>query len=495
MNIVFAASECVPFAKTGGLADVVGALPQALAELGHSVSVYLPKYKQTRLPDAKVLLPSITVPFDDQYRFCSVLDGGKRSGVQFYFIDYPPFFDRDALYGTPAGDYPDNAERFALYCRAVLEASKVLGVPEIFHCHDWQSALVPILLRTSYKADPVFRSTRTVFTIHNIGYQGLFPPDTLPLLMLPWDLFTIDKMEYWGKANFLKGALVFSDHITTVSRKYAQEIQTSEYGFGLEGVLRARAGSLSGILNGVDYSEWSPERDKYIVRQYSPENLEGKKECKYDLLRQFGMESAAIDLPVLGIVSRFAAQKGFDLIAEIAHDLARLPLVLTALGSGDKEYQDLFLQLHKQFPGKIAVKVAYDNGLAHRIEAGADMFLMPSRYEPSGLNQMYSLKYGTVPIVRATGGLDDTIEPWESSTGKGTGFKFSAYSGVALLNCIHEALRAYKDQAGWRKLMLNGMSKDFSWTASAREYVKIYERLVPPKAAGAQEKVLELSRA
>lgn len=494
MNIVFAASECVPFAKTGGLADVVGALPQALAELGHTVSVYLPKYKQTKLPDAKVLLRSITVPFDDEYRFCSVLDGGKRSGVQFYFIDYPPFFERDALYGTPAGDYPDNAERFALYCRAVLEASKVLGVPDIFHCHDWQTALIPVLLRSSYQDDPVFRATRTVFTIHNIGYQGLFPPDTLPLLMLPWDLFTIDKMEFWGKANFLKSALVFSDHITTVSRKYAHEIQTSEYGFGLEGVLRARAGSLSGILNGVDYKEWDPAKDKHIVRQYSPENLAGKRECKYDLLRQFGLENVSIDLPVIGIVSRFAAQKGFDLITEIIHDLARLPLVLAVLGSGDKEYQEMFLKLSKQFPEKLAVRIAYDNTLAHKIEAGADMFLMPSRYEPSGLNQMYSLKYGTVPIVRATGGLDDTIEPWDAASGKGTGFKFSAYSGVALLNCIHEALRAFKDQDGWKKLMLNGMKKDFSWTVSARDYVKVYERLVPPKA-GSTEKVLEFSRA
>jgi starch synthase len=494
VNIAFAASECVPFAKTGGLADVVGALPQALAQLGHSVSVYLPKYKQTKLPEAKVLLPSVTIPFDDQYRFCSVLDGGKRSGVQFYFIDYPAFFDREALYGTPAGDYPDNAERFALYCRAVLEASKVLGVPEIFHCHDWQSALVPILLRTSYEADPVFRGTRTVFTIHNIGYQGLFPPDTLPLLMLPWDLFTIDQMEFWGKANFLKGALTFSDHLTTVSRKYAQEIQTSEYGFGLEGVLKSRAGSLTGIINGVDYSEWSPENDKHIVRQYSVESLQGKKECKYDLLRQFGMEKAPIETPVIGIVSRFAAQKGFDLIADIATDLARLPLVITVLGSGDKKYQDLLLKLQKQHPEKIAVRVAYDNALSHKIEAGADMFLMPSRYEPSGLNQMYSLRYGTVPIVRATGGLDDTIEPWEPTSGKGTGFKFSAYSGVALLNCIHEALRAFKDQTGWLKMMQNGMKKDFSWTASAREYIKIYERLSPPKP-GSQEKVLELSRA
>jgi starch synthase len=494
MNIVFAASECVPFAKTGGLADVVGALPQALAELGHSVTVYLPKYKQTRMPEARVLLRSVTVPFDDQYRFCSVLDGGKRSGVQFYFIDYPPFFDREALYGTPAGDYPDNAERFALYCRAVLEAAKVLGVPDIFHCHDWQSALIPVLLRTSYQKDPVFRGTHTVFTIHNIGYQGLFPPDTLALLLLPWDLLAIDKMEFWGKINFLKGALVFSDHITTVSRRYAQEIQTSEYGFGLEGVLRARAGSLSGILNGVDYNEWDPAKDKHVVRQYTPENLDGKKECKYDLLRQFGLEKTSIDLPVMGIVSRFVAQKGFDLIAEIVHDLARLPLVMTVLGSGEKEYQDLFLKLARQFPEKLAVKIAYDNTLAHKIEAGADMFLMPSRYEPSGLNQMYSLKYGTVPIVRATGGLDDTIEPWDPASGKGAGFKFSAYSGVALLNCIHEALRAFKDQANWKKLMLNGMKKDFSWTASAREYVKIYERLTP-RPAGPSEKVLEFSRA
>jgi len=493
MNIVFAASECVPFAKTGGLADVVGALPAALAELGHSVTVYLPKYRQTKLADAKVLLRSLTIPFDDQYRFCSVLDGGKRSGVKFYFIDYPPFFDREALYGTPAGDYPDNAERFALYCRAVLEASKILGVPDIFHCHDWQSALIPVLLRTSYADDPVFRGTSTVFTIHNIGYQGVFPADTLPLLMLPWDLFAISKMEYWGKVSFLKGGLIFSNHITTVSKKYSREIQEAEFGFGLEGVLRGRTGAVTGILNGVDYNEWSPEKDKLIVRQYTPELLDGKRECKYDLLRQFGMNGtkANVDLPVVGIVSRFAAQKGFDLIAEIASDLARLPLIVTVLGSGDKKYQDLFLKLSREFPDKFAVKVAYDNTLAHKIEAGADMFLMPSRYEPSGLNQMYSLKYGTVPIVRATGGLDDSIEPWDAAAGKGTGFKFSSYSGAALLSAIQEALKAFKDQARWKKLMLNGMKQDFSWTASAKEYVKIYERLAPKTA---NEKVGDLSR-
>lgn len=479
MNIVFAASECVPFSKTGGLADVVGALPKALAALGHTVSVYLPRYKQTQIADPKTLLPSITIPFDDQYRFCSILDGGRHSGVQFYFIDYPPFFDRDGLYGTSAGDYPDNAERFSLYSRAVLEACKSLGVPDIFHCHDWQSALVPVLLRSNYADDPVFQNTATVFTIHNMGYQGIFPPDTLPLLMLPWDLLTIDKMEFWGKVNFLKGALVFSDFITTVSRKYSEEIQSSEFGFGLDGVLRERSGSVSGILNGVDYNDWSPQTDKFIAQHYSPENLEGKQACKRDLLQQFGIAAANADLPVIGIISRFAAQKGFDLIAEIATELARLPLVVTVLGNGDREYEELFRKLNKQFPEKFAVKIAYDNAVAHKIEAGADMFLMPSRYEPCGLNQMYSLKYGTVPVVRATGGLDDTIEPWDPATGKGTGFKLTAYSGATLLATIFEALQAFKDKAGWHKLMLNGMNKDFSWNASAREYAKVYERLKP----------------
>jgi len=230
-----------------------------------------------------------------------VLDGGKHSGVQFYFIDYPPFFNREALYGTPAGDYPDNAERFALYARALVEAAKILGVPDVFHCHDWQSALVPVLLRTSYATDPILRGAATVFTVHNMGYQGIFPADTLPLLMLPWDLLTIDKMEFWGKVNFLKGALVFSDTITTVSHKYSQEIQTAEYGFGLDGVLRGRSSTVTGILNGADYNEWSPETDPLIVHQYSTQDLDGKRECKYDLLRRFGMDQANSDLPVVGI--------------------------------------------------------------------------------------------------------------------------------------------------------------------------------------------------
>jgi starch synthase len=485
MKIAVVASECVPYSKTGGLADVVGALPGALATLGHEVSVFLPKYRQTKLTGSKAVLRSITVPFDDRYRFCSVLDGGTAHGVRFYFIDYPPYFDRDALYGTPLGDYRDNAERFGLFCRAAIEASKILGAPDIFHCHDWQSALVPILLRSLYADDPALHDAGTVLTIHNIGYQGLFPPDTLPLLLLPWDLFTIDKLEFYGKVNFLKGALVFSDFVTTVSRKYSQEIQSSEYGFGLEGVLRARSATVAGILNGVDYDEWNPETDKYAACHFGPKNLGEKAKCKQDLLTEFGVTAADPKLPVIGIVSRFAAQKGFDLISQVADRLAREEMIVVALGSGDKEYEDLFRRLNKQYPQRFAVKVAYDNKLAHKIEAGADMFLMPSRYEPCGLNQIYSLHYGTVPIVRATGGLDDTIENWDPNTKRGTGFKFTEYSGEALLTALRAALLAYKDAESWQVLMRNGMAKDFSWTASAREYVKVFERVRQIRSAAA----------
>jgi starch synthase len=476
MHVVFAASECVPFSKTGGLADVVGALPRALASAGHQVSVYVPRYRQTQLKAALTVVGSITVPFDDRYRFCSVVSGGKQAGVSFYFVDYPPFFDREALYGTSTGDYPDNAERFALFSRAVLEASKILGVPRIFHCHDWQAALIPVLLRTQYAEDPAFSEVATVFTIHNMGYQGLFPPDTLPLLTLPWDLFTISKMEFFGNVNFLKGALVFSDFVTTVSRKYSQEIQTTEFGFGLEGVLRTRSSTVAGILNGVDYEEWNPETDRFIVARYSPQDLSGKAKCRQDLLETFGIDKADASLPVIVIVSRFAAQKGFDLIAQIMERLAREEMIIVALGNGDKTYEELFLRLAKQFPQKIAVKVAYDNTIAHKIEGGSDMFLMPSKYEPCGLNQIYSLKYGTVPVVRATGGLDDTIEHWDPRTGKGTGFKFTDYNGEALLLTIKEALRAFRDQTSWQQLMRNGMNKDFSWNASAKDYIRVYER-------------------
>ncbi len=481
MHIAFAASECVPFSKTGGLADVIGSLPPALAHLGHKVTVFLPRYKQTKLDNPRKVIPSITVPFDDRYRFCSVVDGGVRAGVQFYFIDYPPYFDRDALYGTALGDYHDNAERFALFSRAILESVKILGSPDVLHCHDWQTALVPILRKTLYAEDPAFAHVPCVFTIHNLGYQGLFPSEILPLLMLPWDLFTLPKMEFYGKVNFLKGAITTADYITTVSRRYSQEIQTAEYGFGLEGALRARSGTVTGIVNGVDYGKWSPETDQYITARYSAEDLSGKVRCKRDLLKQSGLAEDT-QLPVAGIISRFVAQKGFDLFQGVADRLARENLILVVLGTGEPEYENMFRKLNKQYPQKFAVNIAYDDALAHRIEAGSDMFLMPSHYEPCGMNQIYSLRYGTVPIVRAVGGLDDTVEQFDPQTLRGTGFKFKPYTGEALLDTLRAALRVYGDQSVWQPLMRNAMAQDYSWPNSAREYVKVYERAVKAMA-------------
>lgn len=482
MHIAFVASECVPFSKTGGLADVVGALPRALAAGGHQISVFVPRYRSSRIPEERTVVQSLTIPFDDRYRFCSIASGAGYPGVRFFFVDYPEFFDRDGLYGTASGDFPDNAERFALFCRAVLEGSKILGVPDIFHCHDWQAALVPILLRTQYAEDPAFRDCASVFTIHNIGYQGLFPPEVLPLLTLPWDLFTIARMEFFGNVNFLKGALVYSDFITTVSRRYSQEIQTTEFGFGLEGVLKDRGQNLAGILNGVDYEEWNPESDKFIAAHYGADDLSGKEICRQDLLSHMGLSGVSPATPVIGIVSRFAAQKGFDLIGQIIDRITLEDVVFAVLGSGDRLYEEMFMRLARRIPNKVAVKIAYDNALAHKIEAGADMFLMPSRYEPSGLTQLYSLKYGTVPIVRATGGLDDTIDPWDARTKKGTGFKFSEYTGDALLRILHQALQLYRDQTSWQRLMQNGMSKDHSWRVSAREYIRVYERVRQQRA-------------
>ncbi len=437
-----------------------------------------------RIVDALGDISSITVPFDDRYRFCSVVDGGKRAGVQFYFIDYPPFFDRDSLYGTALGDYHDNAERFALFSRAVMEAAKILGAPDVLHCHDWQTALVPILMKTLYLGDPAFAAAPCVFTIHNLGYQGLFPPEILPLLMLPWDLFTMSKMEFYGKVNFLKGAIEMADYITTVSRKYAQEIQTAEFGFGLEGVLRARSATVAGILNAVDYIEWNPEDDPHIAAHYSADDLSGKAMCKADLLAQFGL-APDTQLPVVGMVSRFVQQKGFDLVQQIGDRLALENMILVVLGSGQREYEDLFRRLNKQYPQKIAIKIAYDNALAHKIEAGSDLYLMPSHYEPCGLNQIYSLKYGTVPVVRATGGLDDTVEQFDLKSGKGTGFKFREYTGEAMLAALRSAVALYsEDQNAWRTLMRNGMAQDYSWVSSAREYVRIYERAQHLKQQG-----------
>ncbi|HEX5234387.1 MAG TPA: glycogen synthase GlgA [Silvibacterium sp.] len=480
MHIVFAASECVPYVKTGGLADVVGAVSREVVKLGHQATVYLPYYRQVREKGAekKAAIRSITIPFQSYNRFAAILDGGKRDGVQFYFVDCPELFDRESLYGTQTGEYPDNWERFGLFSRAVIEASKQLGVPDVFHVHDWQASMIPVYLRTVYADDRVFRSVGTLLTVHNAGYQGLFPAQTTERLLLPWEIFTMDRLEHYDHFNFLKGGIVYSDAITTVSRKYAEEIQTPEFGEGLEGVLRTRAAELHGILNGVDYKEWDPATDHNIAAHYTPDDLAGKRECRRDLLHAFGAAQVKDETAVLGIVSRFATQKGFDLIAEIAPKFLAEDVFLIALGTGEPYYEGLFRAIQEKNPGKASVKIAYDNTLAHKIEAGADIFLMPSRYEPCGLNQFYSMKYGTVPVVHATGGLDDTVEEWDAASKTGTGFKFEDQTSAEFYATLERALDVFDgDKRGWTKIMRNGMAKNYSWEKPAAEYVDVYRQV------------------
>jgi starch synthase len=475
------ASEGLPFSKTGGLADVIEALPRALVTQGHDVAVVLPRYRGTKIDS--VLIPSLTVAMGGQLRFPTVDDGGVISGVQYFLVDDAHYFDRDALYGTRIGDYPDNPERYSEFCRVAIEIAKNVWRADIIHCHDWQAALVPVLLRTAYAQDPVAQNLAVLFTVHNLGYQGLFPRDALTRADIPVSTFHPGGIEFYGSVNLLKGGLVFSDYLTTVSRKYAEEIQTREFGYGLDGVIRARADRLVGILNGVDYTAWNPETDELIPARYSMKDLSGKQACREALLQLFGLPQDE-PTPVVGIVSRFADQKGFDLIADRAHDLMQENLILTVLGTGDRKYEDLFRALAASYPSRVGVKIAYDETIAHQIEAGADMFLMPSRYEPCGLNQIYSLKYGTVPIVRATGGLDDTIEAFDVESGTGTGFKFEEYAGPALVRCVQRALQHYEDEQVWKRIQLNGMAKDFSWKGSAMEYTKVYTAVRAVRRSG-----------
>ena len=488
MKILFVASEGLPYSKTGGLADVVEALPKALRAMGHDVAVLLPRYHPNKIHS--MLISSVTVALGDRLRFPAIAEAAPVDGVRYFFVDDPPFFDRPELYGDAGGDYPDNAERFAEFSRVAIEFMKRVWLPDVVHCHDWQTALVPVLLRTQHADDRAVRSLPVVFTIHNLAYQGVFDASALAKIGLPETLFSMDALEFFGKVSFLKGGLIYSDYLTTVSRRYAKEIQTAEYGNGLEGVIRNRGDRLVGILNGVDYAAWSPETDKLIAHNYSAENLAGKKACKKDLLAAFHLPEGDVARPLVGIVSRFADQKGFDLIAEIADEMMKENLALVVLGTGQADYERLFRQLAEKYPERVGAKIGYDNILAHKIEAGADMFLMPSRYEPCGLNQIYSLRYGTVPIVRATGGLDDTIQNFVPKTQQGTGFKFEEYSGRALLHCLRTALETFGEAKAWHALQANGMTKDFSWKASAASYVTLYEaakRSRIPRVAGASK--------
>jgi starch synthase len=468
MNILMVASEATPFAKTGGLADVIGGLPPALAARGEQVAVVIPDYRGNVYPQPLSLAyRNLWIPVGPG--FMTDIYQTTERGVTFFFVHCPALFDRDGIYASAGVDHPDNYLRFAVLAMAGLDVARYLFHADIIHTHDWQAALAPVYLREHFHSDPTFIGVKTLFTIHNLGYQGIFDEAALAAIGLSPALFNPSQLEFFGKLNFLKGGIAFSDAVSTVSKGYAREIQTPEYGFGLDGFLRDHA-PIYGIVNGVDYEEWNPERDHYLIRKYSESDLAGKRDCKLALLAEVGLP-AVPDRPLIGIVSRFASQKGFDLIAGIAAQLVEENLSLVVLGSGDPDYESMFLHWAAARPDKVAVRIGYDNALAHRIEAGADMFLMPSRYEPCGLSQIYSLRYGTVPVVRATGGLDDTIE-------EDTGFKFQDYSGSALLGTLRLALDAYRRQSDWIQMMRRGMRKDFSWSTAAVEYLEVYRRLL-----------------
>jgi starch synthase len=471
LHVAFVTPEMVPYVKTGGLADISAALPKALVRLGHRVTVFLPRYASIPFPPGE-FAGSVHVPVDSVPRSAGFYRTTTESGVEVVFVEHPPFFDRPLLYG----DYDDNRLRFAFLSRAPLEYFRSRGErPDVFHAHDWQTGLVPVYLKAFYGDDPTLRRSPTVFTIHNIAYQGTFGRDTVDVLGLPWNLGSTEGLEFHGGVSYLKAGVLFSEAVNTVSPQYARELVGPEHAFGFDGLLRARGGDFSGILNGVDYEEWDPAVDTHLARRYTAKSPAGKAECKTDLLRSYGLPEFP-DLPLVGVVSRLVWQKGFDIVANAWYDLLNRPLRIVVLGSGERGVQDGLRSLQDRDPSRFAVRFQYDETLAHKVTAGADMFLMPSRTEPCGLTQMYALRYGTVPIVRSAGGLVDTVEPWDPKSGRGTGFRFDTPDGTGLVWALDQALAAYGDRKGWAKLMRNGMSRDFSWDRSAASYVSVYRR-------------------
>jgi len=471
-------SEAQPFAKTGGLADVLGALPSALARLGHRVTLVIPKYRGIR---ANGVTSTIQVPLGGAAE-TRLVEQQIAERVRIIFVDRPELYEREWIYGFGGSDYPDNARRFAFLARAALEYAVRQSAAgeqfDVLHAHDWQAGLAPVYLRTRYAGTPI-GNMATVFTIHNLAYQGLFPITWLPRLNLAPGLLGLDGIEFWGQISFLKGGINFSDVITTVSPTYAQEIQTKEYGAGFEGVLSIRAPDLFGVLNGIDTDRWDPSKDPYIPEPYDQNSLEKKDVARRELLETLGPHAAffeQLQRPLVGIVSRLVDQKGFDLVAQLTDRLLALPISFAVLGTGDDKYQSLWQSLESRYPDRFGVKIGFDEPLAHLIEAASDAFLMPSRFEPCGLNQMYSMRYGTVPIVRATGGLEDTVTDYNEKTGSGTGFKFNEYTASALAGAIERARATFAKPSIWKKLQQAGMAQDFSWDRSAREYVKLYER-------------------
>ncbi|MBD3867417.1 MAG: glycogen synthase GlgA [Acidobacteria bacterium] len=481
LRICFVSSEVAPFAKTGGLADVSSALPGFLAGAGHDVRVFMPMYGSINHDRADMKpvhgLTDIAVDMGGRQVTCSVHETVTApGGAPLYLLDCPEYYHREALYGSD----PDEHQRFAMLCRATLESCQRLQWgPDIIHCNDWHAALIPLYLRTLYAWDQLFNDTRTVLTIHNIAYQGVFSSGITHDLGMAGHENMFHREDFAaGQVNFLKTGILYADAITTVSETYAREIQTPEYGMGMEAALKGRGGSVIGILNGVDYSIWSPENDSDIPRQYSADGLDGKRVNRDQLLSELGLSPDPVG-PVLGVISRLASQKGFDLMFGVLPEiLAGNDVRLVVLGSGAESYESYFATLQLEFPGKVCFYRGFNAGLAHRIEAGSDVFLMPSRFEPCGLNQMYSMRYGTVPVVRKTGGLADTVKMWNPEDGSGTGFVFDHFSADGFRWALQAALNSFKDTEGWRRLMKNGMEQNYSWNSQGRHYLNLYTRLL-----------------
>jgi starch synthase len=477
-SVLIIGSEALPFSKTGGLADVLGALPPALAGLGWDVTLALPRYRGVV---AGSLADRLSLVIGGGTRSVGVFEAAMADRVRVWLVECEDLFDRDGLYGVGSLDYPDNALRFALLVRAALEYAARRGIrPSVVHAHDWQAGLAPVYLATRYQSHPVLGGTPSVFTIHNLAYQGLFSREWLPRLDLGWDLFTVDRLEFWGRVSFLKGGVNDADLVTTVSPTYAREIQTPDLGFGFDGILRHRAADLVGVLNGIDTTAWDPRCDPAIPAPYDADHLEAKAVSKRALFDRYGLpaDDQAMRRPLVGLISRMVDQKGFDLIASVAPDLPSLDAAFVGLGTGEARYEDLVARLAATHPGRFAFRIGFDENLAHLIEAGADIFLMPSRFEPCGLNQMYSLRYGTVPVVRAVGGLADTVRDYSPGNRFSTGFVFRDYSPEALLSTLRRALDTYRDARRWRTLQRAGMRQDNSWDRRAREYVKMYDRAI-----------------
>lgn len=490
-----ATSEAVPFAKTGGLADVCTALACELARLGHEVVLFLPAYRSTlRSP---VAFEPCGVEFDVPVGNRLVPGGLLRaqlpdSGVVVYLVDQPEFFDRNEFYRENGADYADNCARFTFFARATLEAIRLLDLQvDVLHCNDWQTGLIPAYLAIEYRHSRIYQSIATVLTIHNLAYQGLFPAAEMAVTGLDWKYLNWKQLEFWGKLNLLKAGLVFADALTTVSPRYAAEIQTPDQGCGLEGVLNERAADLTGILNGIDDNQWNPARDTLIAAPYDVTNwLSGKAHCKAALQEQLGLPREP-RTPLVGLVGRLADQKGWDLVGKVLADWAGTEEVQWAiLGRGEQPYHDLLGEMSRRYPQRVAARFEFSDALAHRIEAGADLFLMPSRYEPCGLNQMYSLNYGTVPVVRSTGGLADTIVDTNAESlanHSANGFRFDEYSAEELEATLRRAIEVYRNSpATWQQLVETGMRQDWSWRRSAQQYLELYERVVQRKLAAAE---------